>query len=315
MQVIKNPVFLTFVVLYVASLAFLASSGIYDLTEGLLILFIIGFGFSALGFIATIGAKPLPVRPHTTQRELITLVVYLVLVTSYLTWGKGELDEFFDLAFDENASAIRFAELVCKVVLFVAVPLLIFKRWFGYITADFGLSFDLRLMLQARHLLTAIVVGGAILAFQYFVGNAASGFRDGAYTEPLLWAGLLFSFLWLFVEVGLVEEFFFRGFLQGRLAAFLGNEISGLFSAALLFGLAHAPGLYLRSANTAIFGEDPSLLGAFAYSVAVLSVAGLFFGVIWMRTRSLWILMAIHAAGDLLPNYEDLREGFGFLWL
>ncbi len=315
MQVIKNPVFLAFVVLYVVSLAFLASSGIYDLTEGLLILFIIGFGFSALGFIVTIGAKPLPVRPRTTQRELITLVVYLLLVTSFLTWGKGELDEFFKLTFGENVSAIRFAELAWKVVLFVAVPLWIFRRWFGYRTADFGLSFDLRLMLQARHLLTAIVVGGALLVFQYFVGNAASGFRDGSYTEPLLWVGLLFSFLWLFVEVGLVEEFFFRGFLQGRLATFLGNEISGLFSAALLFGLAHAPGLYLRSANTVILGEDPSLLGAFAYSVAVLSVAGLFFGVIWMRTRSLWILMAIHAVGDLLPNYEDLREGFGFLWL
>ncbi len=315
MQVIKNPVFLSFVVLYVVSLAFLASTGIYDLTEGLLILFIIGFGLSALAVLSTIGAKPLAVKPRTTHSELITLVACLALVTSYLAWGRGPLDTIFKSVFDDSVSAVRFADVVWKAVLFVAVPLLIFKRWFGYKTADFGLSFNLREMLQARHVLTIIVVGGAILAFQYFVGNAASGFRDGSYTEPLLWMGLLFSFLWLFFEVGLVEEFFFRGLLQGRLAAFFGNEISGLFGAALLFGLAHAPGLYLRSANTAILGEDPSLIGALAYSIAVLSVAGIFFGVIWMRTRSLWVLMAIHAVGDLLPNYGDFREGFGFLWL
>lgn len=72
---------------------------------------------------------------------------------------------------------------------------------------------------------------------------------------------------------------------------------------ALLFGLAHAPGLYFRSAATLEgLGPHPSWLVAIGYSIAVTSVAGIFLGVLWMRTRNLLVVMLVHAAGDLLPN-------------
>jgi len=35
-------------------------------------------------------------------------------------------------------------------------------------------------------------------------------------------------YLWLVVEVGLVEEFFFRALLQSRLSVFLRSEVSGI---------------------------------------------------------------------------------------
>ena len=115
--------------------------------------------------------------------------------------------------------------------------------------------------------------------------------------------GLPFAYVWLFFEVGLVEEFFFRALLQSRLAALLRSEVTGIVLMALFFGLAHAPGLHFRSTATLEgLGPHPSWLVAIGYSIAVTSVAGIFLGVLWMRTRNLLVVMIVHAAGDLIPN-------------
>ena len=50
-------------------------------------------------------------------------------------------------------------------------------------------------------------------------------------------------------------------------------------------------------------GSNPSAIDAIAYSIVVLAVSGITFGIIWARTKNLFALMLIHAAGDLLPNF------------
>ena len=73
---------------------------------------------------------------------------------------------------------------------------------------------------------------------------------------------------------------------------------------ALLFGLAHAPGFIFRHAGTVeSIGSNPSVADAVAYSIAVLSIGGIYLGVVWARTKNLFALMIIHAATDLLPNF------------
>jgi len=47
---------------------------------------------------------------------------------------------------------------------------------------------------------------------------------------------------------------------------------------------------------------------AIAYSIAVVSPAGLFFGVLWWRTRSLVLVVLLHAWMDLLPNLADFTR-------
>jgi membrane protease YdiL (CAAX protease family) len=49
-------------------------------------------------------------------------------------------------------------------------------------------------------------------------------------------------------------------------------------------------------------GAHPTVLWAIAYSVAVISPAGLLFGTLWARTRSLGLVVMLHALTDLLPN-------------
>jgi membrane protease YdiL (CAAX protease family) len=58
-------------------------------------------------------------------------------------------------------------------------------------------------------------------------------------------------------------------------------------------------------------GSNPSALDAVAYSIVVLPISGVTFGVIWARTKNLFAVILIHAAGDLLPNFA----GFAQTWL
>jgi uncharacterized protein len=108
------------------------------------------------------------------------------------------------------------------------------------------------------------------------------------------------------IEVGLVEEFFFRALVQSRLAAWFKSEVSGVVLMSLAFGLAHAPGFIFRKAGAVEgLGANPSALDATAYSIVVLAVSGILFGVMWARTKNLVALMLLHAAGDLLPNFAE----------
>ena len=108
------------------------------------------------------------------------------------------------------------------------------------------------------------------------------------------------------VEAGLVEEFFFRAVLQERIAQTLGSPWAGVFFGVLIFGLAHVPGLVLRS------GEG-GWLEMLSRAVLVLAPAGLVMAVLWMRTRNLWLLAAIHGAGDVIPSLEEIGGLFDLI--
>ena len=81
---------------------------------------------------------------------------------------------------------------------------------------------------------------------------------------------------------------------------------------ALVFGLAHAPGFIFRHAGMIEgLGTNPSAADAIAYSIVTLSVSGIFFGIIWARTKNLFALIVIHAATDLLPNLQGFVKTWG----
>jgi membrane protease YdiL (CAAX protease family) len=154
--------------------------------------------------------------------------------------------------------------------------------------------------------------GRAFVAFQYFLSGGGAAFRHGQFHVNQLLVALPLCFIWLFVEAGLVEEFFFRALVQSNLAAAFKSEVGGTVLMSLIFGLAHAPGFIFRHAGEVEgLGSNPSALDAVAYSIVVLAISGVTFGVIWARTKNLFAVMLIHAAGDLLPNFA----GFAQTWL
>jgi membrane protease YdiL (CAAX protease family) len=162
-----------------------------------------------------------------------------------------------------------------------------------------------------------LVIVGMSLVLVVFQSVAGRGLRDIAEAhvpgETLL-LGMPLVFLWLVLEVGVVEEFFFRVLLQSRLSAALRSELGGIVLMSLIFGLVHAPGLYLRTSVTQEgLAAHPSFLMAVGYSIVITSVAGFFLGVLWARTRNFLVLILVHAATDLLPNTLPTLRAFHLL--
>ncbi|MGH9689110.1 MAG: lysostaphin resistance A-like protein, partial [Candidatus Acidiferrales bacterium] len=79
------------------------------------------------------------------------------------------------------------------------------------------------------------------------------------------------------------EEFLFRGLLQNLLSKSLKSSWLGLFVAAVIFGFSHI-----------LHAPFPN----WKY-VALASIAGIFYGLAWMRTRSPVPGVLIHALVDI----------------
>jgi membrane protease YdiL (CAAX protease family) len=153
-----------------------------------------------------------------------------------------------------------------------------------------------------------------LLVFQSVAGRGLKDITEAKVSGDTLLFGMPFVFLWLMLEVGVVEEFFFRALLQSRLSAALRSELGAIVIMSLLFGLIHAPGLYLRTGATQEgLSANPTLFMAVGYSIVITSVAGFFLGVLWARTRNLLLLILVHAAADLLPNTLPTLRAFHIL--
>jgi uncharacterized protein len=126
-----------------------------------------------------------------------------------------------------------------------------------------------------------------IQQFLYFapVGALAAYLLHIAHFHPiaLVWWKIplyvLGTFLLVLWVLALAEEFFFRGFLQQLLARGLHSEIAGLLAASVVFGMAHIS-----------FRHFPNWRFA-----AIAALAGLFYGVAYMRARSVRACMVTHA--------------------
>jgi membrane protease YdiL (CAAX protease family) len=299
-------------IIYGCAFAILLRNKSFEPAEAIVVLVVFGGIFPLLAWAATLRAVPLSlfVKPSTTA--LIALIGYVILLSLYLVGGPQWIDQHLPHSWVDSARIRFFIVLVKKLVIFVAIPFAIFRFGFGYGLRDFGIQREGLRALCGSHLPVVLVVGGAFLCFQYFFSGGGAAFRREHFTALQLFVGLPVCFIWLLFEVGLVEEFFFRGLVQSQFAAAFKSEVSGVVLMSLIFGLAHAPGFIFRQAGEVEgLGSNPSALDAIAYSIVVLAVSGITFGIIWARTKNLFAVMLIHAAGDLLPNFV----GFVRTWL
>ena len=311
-SLLTNRWFLFAVAIYFAGLLVLSRRPEFSLSDSLLELLIFGLGFSLVAWWTTARAKPLVIAQHPTAGEMLGLAAYVIALSIYLAFGPQTIDSWLPREWIAS-DRIRFVVTPTKkLIVFVVIPFALFGPLCGYRLRDFGWQKESFRELGRSHLPVVLCTGAAILAFQYFLGGGAAPLREGKFTLHQLLLGLPLCFVWLAIEAGFVEEFFFRGLLQSRLSAWFRSEITGVVLMALLFGLAHAPGFIFRQAGVVEgLGANPSPVDAIAYAVVTLSVSGVFFGIIWARTRNLVALIIIHAATDLLPNLSD----FVHTWL
>ncbi|KAA2284114.1 CPBP family intramembrane glutamic endopeptidase [Arenimonas fontis] len=285
------------VLAYAVSLVVLAGRPGFSLVEPLFVLGVLGLGMPLLAWL---GTRPAVARrapqPAAGAGGLAVTFAYLFLfAVLVLGFGFSALQQWLP-----EGQARELATLALKWLTMVLLPLWLLHR--------LGLGSPLQAPRWGWHRsqwLALVLVGLALLAFQAVFGRGLSRLDE---LQPalltLLWAVPL-CFLWQCLEAGLTEEVLFRAFLQQRLASVLRSDAAAILIAALLFGLAHAPGLLLRGANLLEGEADPTLAWALAYSVVVIAPAGILFGVLWARTRSLPLVVALHGLTDTLPQLAD----------
>jgi len=305
----RNFILIAGLLLYCCAFAILLGNKNFEVAGALVVLIIFGIVLPLIAWIATRSAIPLSVSIKPSAPELIVLSGYIIALSLYLIGGPQWIDQHLPSGWTDSLRIKSVITLAKKLIVFVAIPFAIFRLGFGYRVRDFGVQREGLRALRGSHLLVVLVVGGVFVAFQYFFSGGGASFRHGHFTAYQLIVGFPLCFIWLFVEAGLVEEFFFRALVQSQLATAFKSEVSGVVLMSLIFGLAHAPGFIFRHAGEVEgLGPHPGAFDSIAYSIVVLAVSGVTFGIVWARTKNLFALMLIHAAGDLLPNFASFAQ-------
>ena len=298
----SSPYLLAYAAVYAVVLVWLHRAEHFHLSQPLLVLGFVGVGFTVIAWLLTRRVAPFPFTVRQPARETLLLAVYLVALAAFIAWGFNAINR---AAPTQPLQSV--AVLAAKLVAFVLIPFVLFHTLWGYRFRDFfSPSPQWR-----RHILPCLGMTLVLVLFQFVFGRGLAEIRNSGLPPWALIAGVPLAFVWLMLEVGLVEEFFFRVLLQSRLAAWLDSEAGGIVLMSLLFGLAHAPGLYFRTGKTLEgIGPHPSWLMAVGYSIVVTSVTGFFLGVLWARTRNLLLMMVVHAATDLVPNFVPMLKNW-----
>jgi membrane protease YdiL (CAAX protease family) len=109
---------------------------------------------------------------------------------------------------------------------------------------------------------------------------------------------LLFMVPWFICSIAVFVELNFRGFLLGRLTA-LESELWGSGSAQRLSPLA-------LTICALIFAFDPFMVNTFQYLHWIALWDGLIWGIVWLRTRNLYITIVAHAV-EVMIMYLAVR--------
>lgn len=293
-------IIVAYAVLYITALVLAVKNRrSFPLTESLMVVLFIGGIFTGLVYLATIPVEAAKITTKPSGAELSFTLGYLILIAILLVFKPAPKEE------PENFWKNKLAAILFKIPLFVLVPVIILRIVWHTSWADLGFSTgDVKGQLIASAALI-LLFGG----FNFFAGSGAAPIRKREYPGGWIAAGLGVSFLWNIFETGLVEEFFFRAFLQTRLVNALASPLAGICLTSLLFGLAHAPGLYLRAADkSGPLGEKPTLLNSILYAIIVLSPAGWFTGLLYQRTQSLLASILVHAAIDAVAHAADFTK-------
>jgi len=124
-----------------------------------------------------------------------------------------------------------------------------------------------------------IFLGSAIAQFVYY------WFTGGDITIPKL----DFRLLYIIALAPVCEEFFFRGYLQRAMEVKIGKWI-GFLIMTILFTIAHLPKIFILQEGSAI-------------SILVIFVIGAIFGIIRLKTGSLYYSILSHVGANLMSIF------------
>ncbi len=195
----------------------------FEVSEALPALVILGVIFPALAMLATRRVSALHYVVRRPGIETAVLVMYLGGIAWVLVSGFGRVAR---IGTEPLHSLVL---LGVKLMVFVAFPTAIAMAVGHYRIAEL-----VPISLSWHALRPALWMSLAALLMQSLLGRGLHDIREAHVPVWVLAVATPLSFIWLTVEVGVVEEFFFRVLLQERLAAVLRSPWGGLVVAAVL---------------------------------------------------------------------------------
>lgn len=307
LQLLKNRYFIFFAILYFACIALLNLQFGLSLPDLVIVLSVFGLAFPCIAWQLVKTFPPAINYRPAFKNEWIIIAGLIIFFVWYVTYGSDLINKLLPHNITGAAWKNSLAVLIKKLLLFVCIPFIVYKVA-GFSVSDFGFSGKEKLLFSKYTVLLFVILSIPIILYQYFLSGGARPVRDGAFSFQQLLIGLPLLFAWLIIEVGLIEEFFFRALLQSRITALMKSPVAGIIISGLIFGLAHAPGLFLRGAESEGINEQLPFIFWAAYTISAMSLAGIFLGIIWYRTRNIYLIMALHAMVDLLPNFDDFMK-------
>ena len=306
-RLLTNKYFLVYLTLYLVFFLLLNGKSGFQMNEIVAVAVFVGIIFTFIAFSLSRSALPLFEEPPVRKNEMIMIIGLILFFTLFITYYKDIL-----IPSGANDLSIKMITGLGKVVFVVFIPIVAYRISYRFRLRDWGIKVNPKLCFSRKNAKILFVLSLVIIGFQFFASNGFKPVKEGIYSNTQLFMGIPLFFLWLVLTVGIVEEFFFRTFLQSRLSLILKSQTGGIMLSAILFGLAHAPGIYLRGAGEiANLGSNPDLLLSVAYSFLALSTAGFFLSVLWLKTKNFWLIVAIHAMMDLLPGLGTFIDVFG----
>lgn len=286
---------LGFAAIWAGSVYYLYAKGGEDWITAVLVMGIFGIAMSGLAWALTIGANAPTIEVKRPALESGAIVIYLALYAVLFTgFGMSAAREAVPEGLTQELLVMGL-----KLVAHIVLPALILVMLGAKLAPLFQAGLSGRKFWR-----TLIVLGLIILGLLCFISPSLQNIAEtNTAFATLAWVAPV-SFIWIAVEAGLNEEFLFRAVLQTRLQALFRSPWAGVFVSALVFAVAHAPGLFLRG-GADIHGSSADLIQVIAYTFAVLAPMGLLFGLIYARTKSLLLVVLLHGLVDVLPNMNE----------
>ena len=260
-----------------------------------LLLFAIALPALAIRLTRQTRAPAVPVADPPTEAVALLIYVLVFYAIFVLGWLFSQINDVF--AADPAHTIVL---LVVKLIVHVALPSMLLLALGSPVRAlwDTGLG---RKGLLPSFAVFAPLLFILVAAVTPSLSRIAATGLSPVQALPFV-AG---AWLWMSVQAGLCEEYLFRACLQSRLTAWFASPALGLALTAIIFALAHAPGIYLRGGpGTSGWSGDPLQVAAF--TIATLSPLAILLGILWLRTRSLLLIALLHGAIDALPHSAAL---------
>lgn len=214
--------------------------------------------------------NPFPLSKNKIREIIETLVLWTIVVSVVTTF-------MFSLSFDQLSNPTT--RLVGRRIVLGLIPeflgpllyVIYIKKW---TLKELGFS------LPRAHYVT-------LYALIFFAVGEILIFSSGR--EPLS----VSEIIWSLYQPAFIEEFFYRGILQGNLERAVGQKKGWIYS-GVLFGLAHAPADFF---GPYWFGLESNYVSAFFLLLRQI-ISGWVFGLVFMKTRSFLPSMVAHYFAD-----------------